>query len=217
MNKEDDGHAGPWVAGPEILEEEATQKKAPKKKKPYAKKDAREHPLGENGKPMYYLGKETDQKRAFAAAYVETRSWKLAFQSAFSWENQSDTMIRVNAYRYKGDPFVQSEIKRLFADLEERAQLSRLDVINMIMEDRELAYEHGHSAAAVQASWHLAQIMGYADKTMKVHVTHDIDQMDIKQLKAYLTENAALLSSVILAPLQLEDKTVDAEYVEIED
>ena len=84
------------------------------------------------------------------------------------------------------------------------------------MEDRELAYEHGHSAAAVQASWHLAQIMGYADKTMKVHVTHDIDQMDIKQLKAYLTENAALLSSVIEPQLQLEDKTVDAEYVEIE-
>jgi hypothetical protein len=216
VNKEDDGHAGPWVAGPEILEEEATQKKAPKKKKPYARKPPRELPLGENGKPTFYLGKETDQKRAFAAAYVETRSWKLAFQSAYSWENQSDTMIRVNAYRIKSDPFVKSEIKRLFTDLEERAQLSRLDVINMLMEDRELAYEHGHSAAAVQASWHLAQIMNYADKTMKVHVTHDIDQMDVKQLRAYLAENAALLSSVIHSPLQLEDQTVDAEYVEVE-
>ena len=223
MNKEDDGHTGPWVAGPEVLQEEATQKREPKKK-PYAKakpKEPKEVRLDWRGKSIVKGngGKETDRKRVFARAYVETCSWKMAYETAYSTENMSDTMIRVNAWQLKGDDFIQAEIKRLRRELEDRLLLTQEEVVRMLMEDRQLAYEPGHSAAAVQATAHIAKIMGWYTTEHKVHVTHDIDQMNQAQLRTFIQEQSALLGPILNQdPLLLEKlpEPVDAEYEEVE-
>ena len=153
---------------------------------------------GPDGKRNYYKGEETDRKEAFATEYMRTRSAKGAYVHAYTAQNMSDTSIRVAANKMKKDPFVQRRVDEMQAELAEKTKLSLADIINMLLEDRLKAHEEGQAAAAVQASAHVAKILGYYIDNRRYIITNDFDNMGIEELRAYVQDKAQVLG--IAAP-----------------
>ena len=143
-----------------------------------------------DGKPVYKIGKPTDQKAAFAQAFFETRNNRKAYIRAYDTANMSPPSIAAAALKTRKDPWVQQRIEELDAELAEETKLSLAHVIRMLQDDRDLAHREGQAAAAVQASMHIAKISGYYWERKQIVLTDDLDMMGIDELRKFVVQQA---------------------------
>ena len=149
--------------------------------------------FGPDGKPLYSIGVPTDKKEAFALAYVETRSVKKAYIRTYTAENMSDTSVRVAANKIMKDPFVIKRISELNDELAEETRLSLANLVKMLLDDRALAHREGQAAAAVQASMHVAKILGHYWDRKQVVISDDFDAMGIEELRSFVVQQTKAL------------------------
>jgi hypothetical protein len=183
-------------------EKEKKEKKKPKRWKP---------PINLlDGKPVYKVGKPNDQKAEFAQAFFETRSNKKAYMRAYSTENMNNLNIRLAANKIRKDPWVQKRIEELDAELAEETRLSLAHLVRQLQEDRELAHREGQAAAAVQASMHMAKILGHYWERKQIVLTDDLDRMGIEELRSFVIKQAQELG---IAREIVNGKDVDAHLL----
>lgn len=143
-----------------------------------------------NGRRIIQKGKPNAQKEAFAQAYIQTRSWRKAYILAYQPEHSNAITIKGHTYELRRDPWIQERISELDLELQEETRLSLAQLVHMLQEDRALAHREGQAAAAVQASMHIAKILGHYWERKQIVISDDFDAMGIAELRAFVTKKA---------------------------
>ena len=99
----------------------------------------------------HYTRTITPKQAAFAYAYVETGNGSEAYRRAYNASNMSAAAIAVEACRLLKHPNVALMVQEIRDKAAERMELSIVEVLAALMEDRALARKLGNPSAAIRA------------------------------------------------------------------
>ena len=117
--------------------------------------------------------KSTPKQQAFAYYYVETGNGSEAYRRAYNALNMSANAVAVEACRLLRHPKVALKVQQLRDKVTERMELSIVEVLSALVEDRALARKLGNPSAAIRADVLLGKHIGMWPNKVDVSGTVD--------------------------------------------
>ncbi len=118
--------------------------------------------------------KLTPKQQKFVQEYIATGNASEAYRRSYNVGNKNQNTIKRSAFELLCNPNITSTLARLKEEASKKAQMTVLDIVDMLKEDRQFAYKCEQPAAAISASLGIAKMFGFgAEKTENVN-KHEI-------------------------------------------
>ena len=125
----------------------------------------------------------TPKQEAFVYAYLETGNGCEAYRRAYSAGSMTDAAIRVEASRLLKHPNVALQVTLMRQRNIERCGATVEQVTRLLLEDRALAHQRGHTHAAVQATMGVAKIHGLLEFNRTIENTEaEVEELSDAEL-----------------------------------
>ena len=138
----------------------------------------------------------TVKQEGFAREFVICGCASKAYRHAYNTERMKQKTVHETACKLLATPKVATRVSELQAQAQKRNDISFDRMLEMFIEDRELARQNNQTAAAISADNSIAKMLGYmVDRSeSKIHQTidHQLEIADQATAKV-----ADLLNSII--------------------
>ena len=121
----------------------------------------------------------------FVRNYVEVGCASKAYRHAYNTQRMKPATVHVEACKLLANPKVAKRVSELQEAARQRNEISFDDMLQMFLEDRELARRNNQAAAAISADNSIAKMLGFMSDKSEVKIEQTIEithrQEEIKQ------------------------------------
>lgn len=127
----------------------------------------------------------TQKQKAFAQKYLECGCASKAYRHAYNTKRMKPETVHVEACKLLANPKVATRIDQLQEAAQKRNEITFDRMLQMFIEDRDLARQNNQTAAAISADNAIAKMLGFMTEKSEVKIEQTVEvthrQEEVKQ------------------------------------